>query len=631
MKALFYLLALWHIGYIPFSLTAQATYYEKQIPMRDSKWLAADLYSMDTAVAKPVILVQTPYNKNFYRTNIDIPAQAGGMRIPYDSLHYHIVTVDWRGFYGSADATTGGNPNRGQDGYDCIQWISEQSWCNGRVGTWGPSALGNVQFLTAAQQHPAHICAMPLVRHPLSGYEDYYTGGVYRKEHTEALQGLGFLSTSVILSNPLYNTLWRSIETGNDIIPDIQIPMLLATGWFDHYPRRIINGFRDMQQRSGATIRTAHKLIVGPWTHSDVDKETVGALSYPYTLAYTDSVARRFFNHYLRDQDNGYPEEPVMRYYQLGENRWHTTDQWPPAGIQTRRLYLQEDGSLGAAAPQTAQAASFAYDPHTPTPSFAGQRFNPFNPLLLTGPRDQSVLIESRSDVLTFETPVLTEPLVLQGELTLEAWVSLNRTDSDLNVRITDVYPDGKSYLLGEGIRRLRLRDTVSTASLLTPGEVYPVKVRIDDLAQTFLPGHRLRITVAGASHPRFDANLNNGEAMYTAGDTLICQTTLHMGPETPTALAFRAAVQPASVHTASVARPAIHVYPNPAENSLWATNLTHTSQTLALVDVQGKTVRQYVLPATDRPMSLDISGLGAGLYMAQTAGTGQATRLVIR
>jgi predicted acyl esterase len=286
---------------------AQATYYTKQVPMRDGKWLAADLYSMDTTVPKPVILVQTPYNRTYYRNNIDIPAQAGGLRIPYDSLHYHVLTVDWRGFYGSAAAATA-SPNRGQDGYDCIQWLIQQSWCNGKVGTWGPSALGQVQFATAAAQHPAHLCAMPLIRHPISGYEDYYYGGVYRKEQTEALQGLGFLSTATILSNPLYNNVWRLIERNNDIVPDVQIPLLMVTGWFDHNPRRIIEGYWDLRARSHTAVRNAHKLIVGPWTHMDVDKTDVGSLSYPHCLAYTDSVARRFFDHYLRDVANGYPD-----------------------------------------------------------------------------------------------------------------------------------------------------------------------------------------------------------------------------------------------------------------------------------------------------------------------------------
>lgn len=595
---------------------AQATYHTKQVPMRDGKWLAADLYSMDTTVAKPVLLVQTPYDRTYYRSNIDIPAQAGGLRIPYDSLHYHVVTVDWRGFYGSTAAATA-SPDRGQDGYDCIQWLTQQSWCNGKVGTWGPSALGNVQFLTAAEQHPAHLCAMPLIRHPISGYEDYYTGGVYRKEHTETLVGIGFtVNVAAILAVPLYNAFWQGLEADNDIIPQVQIPMLLATGWFDHYPRRIVEGFWDLRARSAPAVRTAHKLIVGPWTHMDMDKTTVGSLTYPHCLAYTDSVARRFFDHYLRDVANGYPDEPAMRYYQMGTNAWRTTDQWPPVGTQARQLFLHADGSLQAATPGSSQTVAFDYAPHTPTPSFAGQRFNPLNPFLLTGPRDQSVVVESREDVLTFETPALTEALTLQGDLQLSAWVSLDRTDSDLNVRLTDVYPDGKSYVLGEGIRRLRLRDTLSTASLLTPGQVYAVRVRLDDIAHTFLPGHRLRITVAGSSSPRFHANLNNGGAMYTAGDTLVCRTTLHMGPTTPTALHLRVAATTTASTPAATPDPAFSLYPNPTNGQLWVTNPTGLPTTLHLYSMTGAQVAAIPIAAGTEPQVVDVSNLAPGMYL---------------
>jgi hypothetical protein len=226
------------------------------------------------------------------------------------------------------------------------------------------------------------------------------------------------------------------------------------------------------------------------------------------------------------------------------------------------------------------------------------------------------VVVESRDDVMTFETPTLTEALTLQGDLQLSAWVSLDRTDSDLNVRLTDVYPNGKSYVLGEGIRRMRLRDTVSTASLLTPGQVYAVRVRLDDIAHTFLPGHRLRITVAGSSNPRFHANLNNGGAMYTAGDTLVCRTTLHMGPATPTALHLRVAGSPTASRPAAARTAACHLYPNPSTGQLWVTNPSGLPTTLYLYSMTGTQVAAIPIAASSEPQQVDVSSLAPGMYL---------------
>src|SRR5690606_5585343 len=127
------------------------------IPMRDGKKLLADYYLPAGCSSCPVILIQTPYNKNAFHAYLPL-----GVGFDLPNSNYAFVVVDWRGFYASAQALNG-TPNRGEDGYDCIEWISQQSWCDGNIGTWGPSALGKIQFETAKEQHPAHKCAVPLV------------------------------------------------------------------------------------------------------------------------------------------------------------------------------------------------------------------------------------------------------------------------------------------------------------------------------------------------------------------------------------------------------------------------------------------------------------------------------------
>jgi putative CocE/NonD family hydrolase len=185
-------------------------YYPITIPMRDGKSLAADLYTSDSNMAKPVILVQTPYNKDLYRLAINLPPQAGGT-FPYDSLHYNYVILDWRGFYGSKSATVAGY-DRGLDGYDAVEWIAAQRWCDGKVGTWGGSALGAIQFMTA-KPHPPHLVGcVPLIKDYKTTYGDFYYGGDYRREHVTTLQALGLTDTTLILAHPTNDLLWQATE-----------------------------------------------------------------------------------------------------------------------------------------------------------------------------------------------------------------------------------------------------------------------------------------------------------------------------------------------------------------------------------------------------------------------------------
>ena len=104
------------------------------------KNLLADVYGSDSTTPKPVILIQTPYNKGLYRLALGTLGGQSGAGIPYDTTKFNYVMVDWRGFYANKDADI--TPyNRGLDGYDIVEWIATQPWCNGKVGTWGGSAF----------------------------------------------------------------------------------------------------------------------------------------------------------------------------------------------------------------------------------------------------------------------------------------------------------------------------------------------------------------------------------------------------------------------------------------------------------------------------------------------------------
>ncbi|MCL5992194.1 MAG: CocE/NonD family hydrolase [Bacteroidetes bacterium] len=507
-------------------------YRETEIPTRvtdtDKKYLEADVYTLDSITKKPTILIQTPYNKNSYRTLQSSP-QEGGTQLPFDTINYNYVVLDWRGFFANKEKDIIGK-DRGEDGYDVVEWIAQQSWSDGKVGTYGGSALGQIQFLTA-RLHPPHlVCAAPLIKDFLTKYEDYYYGGVYRKEHCEQLQRLGFLPTSLILSHYKKDFYWNFIENNSDLSSDIEVPMLLISGWFDHYPSFCIRAFHDLKDSSSPNVRDKHKLIMGPWLHSSIGQTEQGDLIFPEAENVPNQASVKFFDYYLRKINNGWENEPVIKYFEMGSNQWKTADNWYNVADAYDTLYFNDNHLLTELPSMLGivSADSVEYNPKDPSPTFGGSRFNPFDPKTPMGPLDLRDTVENRPDALIYTTEPLTEDVTLNGSVTAELFVSSDREDTDFGIRLCDVYPDGRSMILTQGIRRMRFRNSYANEELMIPGEIYPVEIELHDLSINFLAGHSIRVIVTNSNYPMFDINLNNGDSLYVPGDTVIAKTYLH-------------------------------------------------------------------------------------------------------
>jgi hypothetical protein len=598
--------------------------------MRDGKSLAADLYSTDTTVAKPTILIQTPYNKNWYRLTIGKP----GGQVPYDSLNYNYLTVDWRGFHGSISADSLGY-DRGLDGYDLVEWIASQKWSDGKVGTWGASALGIIQFMTAKHRPPHLYGCVPIVSSYKTGYTDFYYGGDYLKEYTQMRDSLGFTPESLILAHYKHDIYWSVIENATDYPESVNVPMLLITGWYDHNRDAPLEAFYGLKTESDTSVQDEHKFIVGPWTHGGVGTLTQGELTYPNAVDTPRVVSLRFFEYYLRGAKNGYVLEPVIRYYQLGEDAWNSTDDWYSVADRTDTLYLDSGGLLSENPPASTQPDSFMYDPRNPAPSIGGIRFNPFDTSVVVGPRDQRDSVESRSDVLVYTTPLLAQELTIAGYVGAELYVSSNRLDTDISVRLTDVYPDGRSMLITEGIRRMRFRNLYSIEELMNPGEVYHVTVELQNIAYTLEPGHSARLILTSSDYPIFDINLNNGDSLYVPGDTLVAANNVYHDPGNLSMLIFktRAPYGASELPSERSYRQSLRVETTPFRG---CTTVRFSLPSNALVslqtyDVSGRATEMLVhglLPPGEHAVRFDGAGLPSGIYFFRLAIDGEETQV---
>jgi predicted acyl esterase len=564
MKAFPYILIISILQIIITDVSAQMTpTYVVNIPMRDSKTLAADVYVPASCNSCPTILIQTPYNKNLFRNGLPLGTQQNLQSSPYSW-----VVVDWRGFYGSAAAAIQ-QPQRGQDGYDVIDWIVSQTWSNGLVGTWGPSALGVIQYQTAKENHPNHTCAVPMVAHPQTSYENYFYGGILEKSYLQTLDALGYGLSTLVMANTYYNNVWQFAENNTWYPSSINIPTLQIGGWYDHNIDKMVDWYADTRASAGAAVRDSQWLLVGPWVHGGTGSAYVGSaqqgeLSYPDAAFKTDSMARDFFAYYLLRANNNWEATPKITFYELGNNQWNITNNASVEINNTNELFLQEGNMLGTYSGTGSSA--FISDPRNPSPTIGGQTLSP---QLDQGPYDQTSL-ESRQDVITFSTDDLLSDVSISGRVKANLYIECNQPDADIAVRMVDEYPDGRNMLINDGIRRMRFRNgyTQANESFMTLGQIYNVEITLPFTNYTWKAGHQIKIYISGNSSARWDVNLQNGTTMYAAGDTNIADITIHHTSQYPSKVLLPGNNIFTSIANKEFAKP-FAVYPNPVSGTL--------------------------------------------------------------
>jgi len=237
-------------------------------------------------------------------------------------------------------------------------------------------------------------------------------------------------------------------------------------------------------------------------------------------------------------------------YYVMGDvetpgapgNEWRRGDTWPPAHTETR-LFLTADRRLTAMAPAAATDAadtvSYTFDPKDPCPTRGGGDLS-----IPAGPMDQRP-IEGRPDVLCFSTEPLPDPIEVTGQITAKVFLSSDAVDTDLSVRFCDVYPDGRSFLMAEGMLRARCRDGLDHEVPLVPGAVQPMTVELWPTSVVMNAGHRLRVTLTSSNHPRFDLNPGTGKPWATGEPMRAQRNTIHCSAEHPSHVVLPVPVAP--------------------------------------------------------------------------------------
>jgi putative CocE/NonD family hydrolase len=485
------------------------------LEMRDGARLATDLYPPVAAPGDrtsdrvPVVLIRTPYNKDGQNRSLE------RWRDCLVRNGYVFAVQDMRGFYASKDAGRTGPAQ--YDGYDTIEWLAQQPWCNGKVGMMGFSHLGAAQYEAAVTRPPHLACAIP-AQAPANYYTDSLFPPKFRKADMETVLRGPFSSRTTAI----WNT--RIHRRDNSRIDQFNAPMLHSAGWYDFYKEGAIEMFRALQAHGGPGARGTQKLIIGPWGHGVLQEENPteplklpGGLAYPANakLNWEKEVWLPWFDCWLKGQATGVIDRPAVKYYLMGDvdqpqapgNRWIDAEDFPPKSVAVP-YYIHSDRTLSADAPAASRdSLRYEYDPKNPVPTVGRVHAR----LPVTGPHDQRE-VEGRPDVLAFTTPLLKTPLEIVGAVRVKLWASSDRKDTDFTVKLTDVYPDGRSMIFLDGIVKARYRNTYLKEEFLEPGQVYEFDVDLGYIAIAIAAGHRLRLAISSSNFDRWDINPNTGE-----------------------------------------------------------------------------------------------------------------------
>ena len=520
-----------------------------EITMRDGTILRHNMTRPDIDGKFPVLLERTPYNKEGGSEN--------GVGSPefFAARGYVVIIQDVRGrfasdgdFYPFKDDGNGSN----KDGYDTVEWLANQDWSTGKIGTIGGSYSGATQYRNAIS-NPPNVKAM-FVRESSADYSEewVYRGGAFELgfnfgwAHGVTLSNLNHLVTDEKhektekmlidiennlddwhkktplfptqffdglsdwyndwLENPPPSDYWNEFDMSNHF-GNIDIPIYHLGGWFDVFLNGTLKFYQGVS-KNGKSDKTKQnqRLIVGPWVHgpTNINNRFAGEFDFgPDAALDFNELRLPWFDFWLKGKNNGIDETKKINFFVMGKNEWKQADEWPLKNTTYTKYYFNKklnseikslySGTLSDKKEIENSQLSFTNNLNNPVPSLGGNTLSIPNGVFEHSSVDKQCI--------TFSTNPLENELEVTGPVSAEIYVNSDQENSDWVVRLCDVDQSGYSRLVCDGIFR----------SHATSGEIQKIKIDMWATSNMFLKGHRLRISVTSSCFPRFDRALNNG------------------------------------------------------------------------------------------------------------------------
>jgi putative CocE/NonD family hydrolase len=322
-------------------------------------------------------------------------------------------------------------------------------------------------------------------------------------------------------------------------ISKITIPVFIQSGWFDVANRGTKLIYEQLAQAGNKNV----KMIIGPWVHSDRSSKQLGPL-YLGEEAGIDlfELYAKWFDYWLKGENNGIMNDPLIQIFNIGPNDWIYSNEYPSNKSEESNLFIMPinagegiiDGVLSFEENvEVVTSTSYSYDPGNPTPSF--QAFMKKRKIV-----EYKKYIETREDLIIFETAPLKDSLTISGPISAVIYASSTALDTDFNLTLTGVNSNNEIIPIGQtfGIIRAKYRNPLNP-ELLEKDKVYEYTIDLSHTCYTLAPGEKLRLEIASASFPEFARNLNTGENNLTTVDFIEAVQTIYFSNEYPSRLIF--------------------------------------------------------------------------------------------
>ena len=521
-----------------------------RIPMRDGVHLSATLYLPEPLVAaRPAIFTLTPYIAQTYHDR--------GMY--FAAQGYPFATIDVRG-RGNSEGEFEPLVNEARDGFDIVEWLAHQPFCNGQVTMWGGSYSGFAQWATA-RELPPHLATIVPVAAPYAGVDfpgrsnipgpylmqwltlvwgrtsqdrlfwnnHLYWNGKAREwlesgaPFRELDQQLGCASPIFQrwLDHPHRDAYWDSCNPQPHQYAQINLPVLTITGIYDGDQPGALMHYREHLKHATPEVRARHYLVIGPWDHAGTRTpipEFCGMKAGPASLV---DLAKLHCEWYAWTMQRGPKPEFLQKrvaYYVMVAEKWRYADELEGVTARSDPYYLASSsnptdvfssGAMQSATPGQGGPDHYSYDPRDTSLALLESSLN------VDDLTDQTMLHARAGKHLIYHSAPFAADVQISGFFELRAWLAIDQPDTDFRASVYDVGIDGSATLMASDSIRARYRESAHTATLVATH----APLRYDFLHFTFVArqvrkGHRLRLVLGPINSIHSQKNYNSGGAV---------------------------------------------------------------------------------------------------------------------
>jgi uncharacterized protein len=515
-----------------------------QIPLRDGIHLDATLYlPWEDRGPSPALFVLTPYTAQIHHDQ--------GMY--FASRGYPFLSVDTRG-RGNSEGVFKPIDHDAQDGFDVVEWIARQSYCDGRVALWGGSYSGYAQWAIAKELPPSLATIVPVAA-PFRGVDSPMRNNVFSPY---SMQWLSFLSGRTLqdkvfadqafwnrtfalwaesgapfhtldqflgkpspifqewISHPCRDDYWDSFNPSPAQYARLSMPVLTITGSYDANQLGALTHYREHVRHSDAAQKN-HYLLIGPWDHWGTRIPKAQFCGLTVGVASLIDIPGLHLQWYDWVLGRG-PKPPLLKknisYYVMGAEEWRYADALEDVTQRMQPFYLQstanptdifQSGSLAPTAPDGGPDC-YVYDPRAGMSAELEIAIGPENKT------DQRLLYAGRGPQLIYHSDPFISDIEISGFFRLDAWLAIDQPDTDIQVSIWEVSNDGSAVQLAADWMRARYRESFREAKLISDDKplLYCFE-RFMFISRLVRKGCRLRLVIGPLNSVYWQRNYNSG------------------------------------------------------------------------------------------------------------------------